>query len=639
MALVKSTKIATRAKTADQDMPPDQPAAPGARPRSPAKSTQIKLSERLAAATEELASGLSEASTAAEQLRRSMEQIAAGAEEAAGASQEQLAAIHQVTRGFGTARMHAETSRRKTEAVQDVLSETAVQITATARAIERNAERQGASATIIAELGLRAEGIGEITRTVSSLSDQTNMLALNAAIEAARAGDHGRGFAVVAEEVRALAEQSDRSAREVQELAERVSAEVRAVGASIQASAQTAREESKAGALIVETLDAIRLDMNRIAEGSEDTLTATMEAEHSAAEAQRGAEQVAAAAEQQSSAAAEAQQAIFQQAQALDQGQTAAQMLSALTDRVGTQGTNADAAEQIAATAEQLSATIQELSSAASQIMAAVVQINRGSEQQAAATQQTSAALTEIEKTAKLTERNAAIADDRIRLMATAMQESRAAVDDLSQGMNTALDAARSNLAAVLRIEIMGRSIEKTVDAIALVAVQTTMLAVSGAVEAARAGDFGRGFAVVSKDIRALAQEGSNSMGSVKDMVRGILDQVSALKRDLEQFIAYAEGQLQNNTIVFATLQKLDGDITALGAAGMQIRQGAGEILSAVEETAAGAKQIATAAEEASLASRQAALAATEQAKGAEDLAAAIEEIASLADEAKTQNG
>ena len=57
-------------------------------------------------------------------------------------------------------------------------------------------------------------------RAVSRISDQTNLLALNAAIEAARAGDHGRGFAVVADEVRALAETSEKSAQEVQKLAD-----------------------------------------------------------------------------------------------------------------------------------------------------------------------------------------------------------------------------------------------------------------------------------------------------------------------------------------------------------------------------------------------------------------------------------
>ena len=181
---------------------------------------QDKISERLAAATEELASGLTEAAAAAEELRRAMEQIASGASEAAGASQEQLAAIKQVVANLGMARGQAEATRRRTEAVEVVLAETAVQIGTSVRAIERNGVRQSASVELIRELERRAQDISEITSAVSRISDQTNLLALNAAIEAARAGDHGRGFAVVADEVRALAETSEKSAQEVQKLAD-----------------------------------------------------------------------------------------------------------------------------------------------------------------------------------------------------------------------------------------------------------------------------------------------------------------------------------------------------------------------------------------------------------------------------------
>ena len=145
----------------------------------------------------------------------------------------------------------------------------------------------------------------------------------------------------------------------------------------------------------------------------------------------------------------------------------------------------------------------------------------------------------------------------------------------------------------------MGRRIEKIVDAIALMAVQTSMLAVSGSVEAARAGDAGRGFAVVSNDIRSLAREASQNVERAKDTVLGILDQIATLKRDLEQVAANAETEIQGNRAVFAALDKVDVDMTALSVANQAILEGAEIILASVAEASGGARQIAAAAEQA----------------------------------------
>lgn len=637
MALVKTSKIAAGGGPAT---PPARPAPAEAalRARGHAPSPD-KLSERIAAATEELAAGLAEASAAAEELRRAMEQIAAGAEEAAGGSQEQLAAIKSVLGELAAARNQADVSRRRTEALQVVLAETGVQITTSVRAIERNAERQEASIAVITELERRAQDIGEITRTVSRISDQTNLLALNAAIEAARAGDHGRGFAVVAEEVRALAESSERSAQDVGTLAETIQSDVRGVVTAVKLAAEAAVAEARSGATVVTRLGVIREDMAVLAQSSQDTLTAAMEAERAAIEAQRGAEQVASAAEEQSAGATEAQSAIYEQAQSLEQGQIAAQALAAIAESLRSGKADASAAEQIAATAEELSAAIQELSGAATEIMAAVDQINRGSQQQASATQQTSAAVAQIESSARQAQDNAATADARVAAAETALGESRAAVEALVAGVARSLAESRSSLETITRLEAVGRRIQGIVDEITLVAVQTSMLAVSGSVEAARAGESGRGFAVVSSDVRSLAREASESVGKIKETVVGILDQIASLRRDLEQMLAAGEVEAQNNRATVVALAKLDDDLRLLKAANKAISEGAEGILTAATQTAQGARQIAAAAEEAGAASRQAATASIQQARGAEDLAAAIEEIASLADELKQQHG
>jgi methyl-accepting chemotaxis protein len=71
------------------------------------------------------------------------------------------------------------------------------------------------SAGAVSALAPVSDRIGDLAKTLAKLARQTNLLALNAAIEAARAGEHGQGFAVVALEVRKLAEESARTARDV----------------------------------------------------------------------------------------------------------------------------------------------------------------------------------------------------------------------------------------------------------------------------------------------------------------------------------------------------------------------------------------------------------------------------------------
>ena len=97
-----------------------------------------------------------------------------------------------------------------------------------------------------------------------------------------------------------------------------------------------------------------------------------------------------------------------------------------------------------------------------------------------------------------------------------------------------------------------------------MVSIQTNMLAVSGSVEAARAGDLGKGFAVVSKDIRNLARDSGENAGRIKDTVRAIQDQIATVRRELEQIVAAAEAENQKNALVLSNLRRCRRTWTSL---------------------------------------------------------------------------
>ena len=647
-SLMKTGDLATRTGAAHRSGPGLPVAAvdevPRARYRKPAAPANAagrrqKIEERLVAASEELASGITESASAAEELRRAMEQIASGAEEAATASQQTLAVAASTAATLIQARARAETSHRRTETLQGLLTETSNQIGTWANNIKHNGERQAGSVAIIEQLSEQAINIGDVTKTVGQVSDQTNLLALNAAIEAARAGDHGRGFAVVADEVRALAETSEKSARDAQGLAEQIQEQVNSVAAAIKAAADGAAAEAEKSQTVILALGELRKETGALAQLNQSIAAAALEAEAAAREAQKGAEIISSAAEEQAAAAAEALRTVEQQATALDESQTAAQAVGGMATNLEAASRGDGSAHQMASAAEQLSTAVQQISGAAAQIMLAVEQIGRGGQQQASATQQASAALAQIERMAGEGRQRSTDALDRAKRMQAMLAEIRLTIGDLSAGVTRSLESTRASLDQIAGLERISRSVDKIVDGIAMVSIQTNMLAINGSVEAARAGDFGKGFAVVSKDIRTLARDSGENAGRIKDTVQAIQDQIATVRRELEQTIAAAEVENQKNAGVLSGLGVVETEMNEIASGCDQIRTGAEAILSSIKEAARGAQQVAAAAEQAGSAATQAAAAAKQQAGTAEDLAAAIEEIASLAQDIQRRDG
>ncbi|WP_260924623.1 methyl-accepting chemotaxis protein [Novosphingobium sp. 9] len=631
MALVKKSTLSSRANGPTSDLAKGTPSAKVSATRRPAaKRRSASPTERIDQATQELASGLGEASAAAAELQRTMDQISSGAEEAAGAAQESLGLIAALGTNFRDARSRAEQSRRQTEAVQSSFAEICTQIEGSVAAIELSAQRQLTTVDLMSTLEEAAGNIDEIGAYVADVSDQTSLLALNAAIEAARAGDSGAGFSVVADEVRTLAENSEAGASDIRRLSASIGSEVQRIAAKIRAASTQATSEASLGHDVVARLKVARDDLASLGMNMQDILQTAVEAESATREAERGAEQVASAAEEQSAAAAEAQQAIEQQGSSLEESQQTAEALGDLTEQLQSNAGEV-VVEQVAAAAEELSATVQELSGASGQILVALEQISRGTQVQASTTLQANAAMSQIEKSARIAQERAEAANGRITAIVRSVTEGRAMMERLVDGVGTALQEVNGVQGLLAGLNDTTRKIEKIADSLALISIQTNMLAVSGAVEATRAGDAGSGFATVAGDIRKLSRDAADSAERTKDIVRTIQDQMVSVRRDLDQVVGAAEAEIARNRAMVERFALVTAELEDAQASNGAIVASADAMLRSVREVQSGTSQIAEAADLAAAAVREASAAARQQAQGAEALAAAIEEIASIA--------
>jgi len=599
---------------------------------------QQKAAERIASATNQLAAGVAESASAAEELRKAMESIAAGAEEAASASEESRRAITAISASLLQAKGAADVSRQKSDGLRTLIADLSKQIAASVVSVGASANRQSNSVGMILELERQASSIGDIVRAVARIADQTNLLALNAAIEAARAGQHGKGFAVVADEVRTLAETSEKSAREIQALIGSIQTEVKVIADGVNRSAETSRQEVEKGKTITEGLEAVRFATNEILAGAEEILKLSNESERAAIEAQKGSESIAAASEEQSSASEEALKTIGQQTTALGQSETAAGELSTLADDLKNATDVGKSAEGVASAAEELSSAIEEINRAATEIMTALGQINRGAQQQSAASQQALAAIVQIERGAAISQDRATKAVANGEEVARKIVVSIDNVNGLIVGVTSALNETNKIREQVGGLEQVSRKIDKIVDAISTVAIQTNMLAVNGSIEAARAGEFGKGFMVVSTDIRNLARDSSDNAERIKDLVKAIQDQVVVVRRDLDEISLSAASEVEKNKAISTAMTTVGEDIGEVVKGNREILSTNDQIVQMLVEAKKGGEQIAAAAAQSGTASQQAQQAANEQSKGAEELAAAIEEISALADELQNQS-
>lgn len=269
-------------------------------------------------------------------------------------------------------------------------------------------------------------------------------------------------------------------------------------------------------------------------------------------------------------------------------------MLASLTAMIRQLGTDAD---QLAAAATQIAASAEEMAA--------------GAKNQTDQAAQVSTAVEEMTATIVQSSKNAAEARTAAESTAITSGEGQKVVGDTIDGMVKIANAAAQSGQIVNELAKASDRIGEIIGVIDDIADQTNLLALNAAIEAARAGEQGRGFAVVADEVRRLAERTGKATGEITDMIKGIQSDSTRAVASMDDAAKLVEvgKSLANNAgqsldQITAVAQRVMDMINQIATATEQQSAAAEEIsknmehISAVtKETASGAGQSATAAE------------------------------------------
>ncbi|MBC2655019.1 methyl-accepting chemotaxis protein [Pseudomonas sp. MSSRFD41] len=162
--------------------------------------------------------GVTQIASAAEELSAVTEETSAGVNSQKVETDQVATAMHEMTATVQEVARNAEEASQAAAAADGEAREGDKVVAQAIEQIERLASEVVRSTDAMSMLQQESDKIGSVMDVIKAVAEQTNLLALNAAIEAARAGEAGRGFAVVADEVRALAQRTQKSTEEIEEL-------------------------------------------------------------------------------------------------------------------------------------------------------------------------------------------------------------------------------------------------------------------------------------------------------------------------------------------------------------------------------------------------------------------------------------
>ncbi|MDU8457281.1 methyl-accepting chemotaxis protein [Pseudomonas syringae group sp. J254-4] len=263
-------------------------------------------------------------------------------------------------------------------------------------------------------------------------------------------------------------------------------------------------------------------------------------------------------------------------------------------------------------TIQEISSASDQLASAAEELGAVTEESTRGLTRQNDEIQQAATAVNEMTAAVEEVARNAVSTSEESKALATDAASGRGQVDDTVKGIGTMVSEITESTGSVTTLAGHVRDISKVLEVIRSIAEQTNLLALNAAIEAARAGEQGRGFAVVADEVRALAHRTQASTVEIEGMIgtvqSGADGAVAAMSKSLAtatntQGLAQRAGSaLEKITIGVGTINERNMVIASASEEQAQVAREVDRNLVNIQElsaqSAAGANQTSASSQE-----------------------------------------
>jgi len=268
--------------------------------------------------------------------------------------------------------------------------------------------------------------------------------------------------------------------------------------------------------------------------------------------------------------------------------------------------------ESLTGILKEVNEAVHSTAGAANEISSATEEMAAGAQEQSAQTNEVASAVEEMTKTIFETSRNASNAAEAAKTAGTKASDGGSVVNQTINGMDRIADVVTKSAEKVFTLGQNSDKIGEIVQVIDDIAEQTNLLALNAAIEAARAGEQGRGFAVVADEVRKLAERTSKATREIADMIKQIQkdtsDAVDSMKTGTMQVeegkkLARSAGNVLVEIVGEA--QKVSDLVIQVAAASEeqsaaseQISKNIESISSVTHQTASGVQQVARAAED-----------------------------------------